>query len=44
MTLRSLRRLHQDGEVRLVAARSLVDGALDEVARRALRNSVEDSR
>jgi len=44
LTLRALRRLHQDGEVRLVAVRSLVDGALDEVARRALRNSVEDSR
>jgi hypothetical protein len=44
MNLRSLTRLYEEGKVRLFAAQGLVDGALDEVARTALHNSVQESR
>jgi len=44
MTLRSLTRLHAQGNVRLVATQSLMDTALDEVARTALQNSVQEDR
>ena len=42
MNLRSLTRLYEEGKVRLFAAQGLVDGALDEVARTALHNSVQE--
>lgn len=41
MSRRTLQRLQAAGHVRVVAGRNLVDEALDQVARDALRNSVE---
>lgn len=41
MTRRSLKRLFDEGTVRLIAGQTLVDGALDAVAQRALRNSLD---
>ena len=43
MTLRSLTRLFAEGKVRLLAVQSLMEAALDEVARTALHNSVQES-
>jgi len=40
VSLRTLRRLQSGGQVRLVAASNLVEEALDQVAREALRNSL----
>ena len=41
MTQRTLARLLIDGQIRLIASQALVDGALDAVAQKALRNSVD---
>jgi hypothetical protein len=41
VSLRTLRNLQAAGQVRLVAASNLVEDALDQVAREALRNSLE---
>ncbi|MBE2261797.1 MAG: DUF1631 family protein [Burkholderiaceae bacterium] len=41
MTRRTLEKLAQGGQLRLVAARAVVDGALDAVAQTALRNSID---
>lgn len=41
ITLRSLKRLHDEGVVRLIAGQALLDGALDAVAQAALRNSID---
>ncbi|TFY96776.1 DUF1631 family protein [Ramlibacter rhizophilus] len=41
MSRRSLERLQAGGRIRLVAARPLLDEALDQVARAALRNSID---
>ncbi|MEJ7929001.1 DUF1631 family protein [Ramlibacter sp. AN1015] len=41
MSRRTLERLQSGGQLRMVADRSLVDEALDQVARAALRNSIE---
>lgn len=43
MTLRSLTRLFAEGKVRLLAVQPLMEAALDEVARTALHNSVQES-
>ncbi len=41
MTQRTLARLLTEGQIRLIASQALVDGALDAVAQKALRNSVD---
>jgi hypothetical protein len=42
MSRRTLERLRADGTIRIVAERNVVDEALDEVAKAALKNSLEN--
>lgn len=44
MSRRTLERLYQQGQLRTIAARPVVDEALDQVAKAALRNSLSEPR